>query len=85
MQVREHTESTTRQYGLAEEAARLGWPVTDIEVIDADLGLSGRSVTHPFMLQYQPIVAIDTGAIEADVVRYAHSGATTPPPPTIPA
>src|SRR3954466_8764341 len=43
MQVREHTESTARQYGLAEEAARLGWPATDIEVIDADLGLSGRS------------------------------------------
>src|SRR3954469_18084420 len=43
MQVREHTESTARQYGLAEEAARLGWPAT---VIDADLGLSGRSVTH---------------------------------------
>ena len=46
MQVREHTESTARQYGLAAEAARLGWPATDIEVIDADLGLSGRSVTH---------------------------------------
>jgi DNA invertase Pin-like site-specific DNA recombinase len=46
MQVREHTESTARQYGLAEEAARLGWPAADIEVIDADLGLSGRSITH---------------------------------------
>jgi DNA invertase Pin-like site-specific DNA recombinase len=46
MQVREHTESTARQYGLAQEAARLGWPSADIEVIDADLGLSGRSVTH---------------------------------------
>src|SRR6266511_2753139 len=46
MQVREHTESTARQYGLAQEAARLGWPAADIEVIDADLGLSGRSITH---------------------------------------
>jgi DNA invertase Pin-like site-specific DNA recombinase len=46
VQVREHTESTARQYGLATEAARLGWPATDIEVIDGDLGLSGRSVTH---------------------------------------
>ena len=43
MQVREHTESTARQYGLAELAARLGWPAGGIEVIDADLGLSGRS------------------------------------------
>lgn len=42
-QVREHTESTARQYGLVEEAARLGWPASRIEVIDADLGLSGRS------------------------------------------
>jgi DNA invertase Pin-like site-specific DNA recombinase len=46
MQVREHTESTARQYGLAELAARLGWPAGGIEVIDADLGLSGRSAGH---------------------------------------
>ena len=46
MQVREHTESTMRQYDLAAAAARLGWAGTDIEVIDADLGLSGRSATH---------------------------------------
>ena len=43
-QVREHTESTARQYALAEDAARLGWPAAGIEVIDADLGVSGRSV-----------------------------------------
>lgn len=42
-QVREHTESTARQYALAEEAARLGWPASAVEVIDADLGVSGRS------------------------------------------
>src|SRR3954469_13772101 len=42
-QVREHTESTTRQYALVEEAARLGWPASKIDVIDADLGISGRS------------------------------------------
>jgi DNA invertase Pin-like site-specific DNA recombinase len=46
MQVREHTESTMRQYDLAAQAARLGWVAADIEVIDADLGLSGRSATH---------------------------------------
>ena len=43
-QVRDHTESTARQYALTEEAARLGWPASAIEVIDADLGVSGRSV-----------------------------------------
>jgi DNA invertase Pin-like site-specific DNA recombinase len=41
-QVREHTESTARQYGLAEEAVGLGWARTDVLVIDTDLGVSGR-------------------------------------------
>ncbi len=45
-QVREHTESTARQYALVEEAARLGWAAARIEVIDCDLGLSGRSAEH---------------------------------------
>src|SRR5260370_33395157 len=42
-QVRDNRESQARQYGLVEEAARLGWSAAKIEVIDADLGLSGRS------------------------------------------
>lgn len=42
-QVREHTESTARQYALVEEAARLGWKSSQIVVIDADLGRSGRA------------------------------------------
>src|ERR1700741_797041 len=41
-QVREHTESTTRQYGLAEEAVRLGWARPEVLVIVTDLGVSGR-------------------------------------------
>jgi DNA invertase Pin-like site-specific DNA recombinase len=41
-QVREHTESTTRQYGLAEVAVSLGWARQDVVVIDTDLGVSGR-------------------------------------------
>ena len=41
-QVREHTESTMRQYGLVEEAVRLGWVRSDVVVIDTDLGVSGR-------------------------------------------
>ncbi|MEY9895810.1 DNA invertase Pin-like site-specific DNA recombinase [Catenulispora sp. MAP12-49] len=42
LQVREHTESTMRQYGLADVAACLGWAADDIVVVDADLGVSGR-------------------------------------------
>ena len=45
-QVRNNTESTARQYGLAAEAARLGWPDPAIEVIDADLGISGRHAAN---------------------------------------
>lgn len=43
MQVREHTESTARQYALAEQAQGLGWPAARVEVVDADLGVSGAS------------------------------------------
>jgi hypothetical protein len=41
-QVREHTESTMRQYGLVEQAVRLGWARDAVVVIDTDLGVSGR-------------------------------------------
>ncbi len=42
LQVRENTESTLRQYNLADQAVRLGWTREDVLVIDADLGLSGK-------------------------------------------
>jgi len=45
MQVRDHTESTLRQYAQSQDAARLGWPASQIMTIDTDLGLSGRSAT----------------------------------------
>lgn len=41
-QVRDHGESTLRQYALADDAERRGWPAERIVVIDADLGVSGR-------------------------------------------
>lgn len=42
IQVREHTESTARQYGLAEVAVTMGWTAERVVVVDADLGVSGR-------------------------------------------
>ncbi|MDO8280311.1 MAG: recombinase family protein, partial [Burkholderiaceae bacterium] len=42
-QVFENTESTKRQYALRDRAVSLGWPIERIQVIDADLGLSGAS------------------------------------------
>lgn len=38
-----HQESTRLQYGLVDQALRLGWPRQRIEVIDEDLGCSGAS------------------------------------------
>jgi DNA invertase Pin-like site-specific DNA recombinase len=43
-QVREHAESTMRQYALADAAAGLGWDRSQVLVLDGDLGLSGRSM-----------------------------------------
>jgi len=43
-QVREHTESTMRQYALADAAVCLGWDRSQVLVLDGDLGLSGRSM-----------------------------------------
>lgn len=43
-QVEENIESTQLQYRLVDRAAALGWPRQRIEVIDQDLGISGRSI-----------------------------------------
>jgi len=40
-QVREHTESLERQYGLADRAMTLGWAPRQVVIIDDDLGRSG--------------------------------------------
>ncbi|MBF6341854.1 recombinase family protein [Nocardia gipuzkoensis] len=42
MQVREHAESTARQYGLSDVAIGLGWTAEQVVIVDADLGVSGR-------------------------------------------
>src|ERR1700712_1925106 len=55
-QVEHNTESTDRQYALAERAVRLGWHRDALRIIDADLGpqwreyrgsLRVRGVDHP--------------------------------------
>jgi DNA invertase Pin-like site-specific DNA recombinase len=42
-QVIENTESTQRQYGLQQQAVRLGWPIERVHIIDCDQGQSGSS------------------------------------------
>jgi DNA invertase Pin-like site-specific DNA recombinase len=59
-QVAEHQESTSRQYALAERAILLGWPRSQVEVIDDDLGKSGQSVEgRPGFQRLLAAVALD--------------------------
>ena len=45
-QVVSNQESLRLQYALGQRARELGWHASDIDVIDADLGLSGASTTR---------------------------------------
>jgi DNA invertase Pin-like site-specific DNA recombinase len=46
LQVIENRESTERQYHLRERAIELGWPASQVEVIDEDQGRSGSTAAH---------------------------------------
>jgi DNA invertase Pin-like site-specific DNA recombinase len=77
-QVYGHTESTARQYALADEATRLGWAASRIVVIDADLGISGRtaSVRAGFRELVGRVCVGEVGAIFGlEVSRLARSSA----------
>src|SRR5258708_1854980 len=77
-QVRQHTESTRSQYGLADKAAALGWARSDIEVIDTDLGISGKwgVAREGFTELVTRVCAGDVGAIFGiEITRLARSNA----------
>jgi DNA invertase Pin-like site-specific DNA recombinase len=77
-QVREHTESTTRQYGLVEVAVALGWARADVLVIDTDLGVSGRwgVVRAGFTELVSRVCSGEVGAIFGiEISRLARSNA----------
>ena len=46
MQVIENRESTERQYRLRDRAIELGWPPSQVEVIDEDQGRSGSTAVY---------------------------------------
>jgi len=59
-QVLDHQESTARQYALADRAVALGWPRSQVVVIDDDLGKSGQSVEgRPGFQRLLAEVAVD--------------------------
>jgi DNA invertase Pin-like site-specific DNA recombinase len=77
-QVCEHTESTRSQYALADKAAALGCPRTSIEVIDADLGVSGKwgVPREEFTELVTRVCSGDVGAIFGiEITRLARSNA----------
>ncbi len=78
VQVREHTESTRSQYAMADKAAALGWPRSDIEVIDTDLGISGKwgVAREGFTELVTRVCSGDVGAIFGiEITRLARSNA----------
>jgi DNA invertase Pin-like site-specific DNA recombinase len=77
-QVREHRESTTRQYALRERARRLGWSDNAIDVIDEDLGKSGSTTEGRagFQRLAEDVARGRVGALFAlEVSRLARSSA----------
>ena len=46
LQVIENRESTERQYNLRERAIELGWPPSQVEIIDEDQGRSGSTAAY---------------------------------------
>jgi DNA invertase Pin-like site-specific DNA recombinase len=77
-QVRHHTESTRSQYALAGRAEEMGWARRDIEVIDTDLGVSGKwGVAREGFTQL--VTRLCTGQVGAvfgiEITRLARSNA----------
>jgi DNA invertase Pin-like site-specific DNA recombinase len=78
MQVREHRESTARQYAMADAAIRLGWPPSAVVTIDADLGHSARAGSRrPGFAELVKRVCLgEVGAIFGlEISRFARSSA----------
>ena len=79
-QVRENFRSTERQYGLAEEAVKLGWEPERVVTIDGDLGVSGRDA-HPREAYKELVGRVCLGEVGAilglEVSRLARSSAET--------
>ncbi len=81
-QLRENFRSTERQYGLSEEAVRLGWAPERVVTVDGDLGVSGRFSDGQARGGFKELVARvclgEVGAIFGlEVSRLARSSAET--------
>ena len=70
-QVTDHQESTARQYALVDRAIALGWPRSQVQVIDDDLGKSGQSIEgRPGFQRLLAEVALDRVGLIAGASVY---------------
>jgi len=80
-QVRENFRSTELQYGLAEEAARLGWQPEQILTVDGDLGISSTRDSEARDSYKELVGRVCLGEVGAifglEVSRLARSNAET--------
>ena len=80
-QVRENFRSTERQYGLAEEAVRLGWQSEQILTVDGDLGVSSTRDSEARDSYKELVGRVCLGEVGAifglEVSRLARSNAET--------
>ena len=77
-QVRNHQESTERQYALREKAQQLGWSNSTVQILDRDLGRSGAQATgrEDFKTLVAEVSMGQVGAVFAlEVSRLARSNA----------
>ena len=75
-QVRQHQESTERQYALRDKALQLGWPSERILTLDRDLGISGTQMANrPDFQRLVSVVSLQkVGAVFAlDASRLSRS------------
>ena len=80
-QVRENFRSTERQYGLSEEAVRLGWQPEQILTVDGDLGISSTRDSEARDSYKELVGRVCLGEVGAifglEVSRLARSNAET--------
>ena len=76
-QVMFNQESLRLQYALEQRAQSLGWRAEDIEVIDADLGLTGASAQHRTGFQ-ELVTKVTLGQVgiilSSEVTRLSRNG-----------
>ena len=66
-QVRRNVESGRRQRGMVDRVKELGWPATQIEVLDGDTGRSGNTLhgRNDYQVMLNGILSDNAGLIAA--------------------